>query len=495
MIDPVRLFDSFCDKRPDSPSVVESNQTISYISLQLISHQIASILSKSSETPRVAIYLPRCGLAYASMFGTLRSGGYYTPMNTSAPRKRNELILKAFEPEFILTTRELAAEITDAFEGCKTIYVEELSGKNSSRNKPGHLAYVIFTSGTTGVPKGVVISRSALSHYISWAQEAFGVTEADRWSQHPNIGFDLSVLDIFGALCSGATLYPMSGAKSDLMPATFIRDNDITIWNSVPSVIDLMLRAKQLTPKHVSTVRLFNFCGEPLLERHLEGIFKANPETIVQNTYGPTEATVSCSSIRIDRHNFKAACSKTVAIGQAIENTTFYIDDGIDIKPSTEDNNEGELLISSTQLAEGYWKDTNRTEQSFCNVKVGDQTVRVYRTGDVVEVSEGQTFFRTRLDEQIKIRGYRLELDEIDSFLIGLGLGLSCTVYVDDNLFSFIETNSEISEIEIKKQLSDMLPDYAVPKAIKAIEMLPRNNNDKLDRGSLRDFVRERYID
>ena len=166
-------------------------------------------------------------------------------------------------------------------------------------NQAGLSAYVIFTSGSTGAPKGVEISRAALNHYVRWIELSMAPSTDDRWSQHPSIGFDLSVLDVFGALCFGATLVPLTRSADRLLPATAIQRNELTIWNSVPSIIDLMAQADQLDKEHLSSLRLLSYCGEPLYSHQLEDIFAAVPNVNIHQTYGPSEATVSMTLLQL----------------------------------------------------------------------------------------------------------------------------------------------------------------------------------------------------
>ena len=412
------------------------------------------------------------------MFGTLMAGGYYSPINMDAPSHRHIEILRQFQPDVVMSTQKLITDLQLTDMDATFVDIDDLSPKELPEPFAVHeIAYVIFTSGSTGQPKGVVIPRTALAHYTQWAIKEMHVSPSDRWSQHPNIAFDLSVLDIYGALCGGATLYPLTSKKDRLLPAKFIKQHQLTIWDSVPSVIDLMTKARQVTGENLHSLRLLTFCGEPLYQRHLDAIFNANNTVMVHNTYGPTEATVSCSLIHLTAKNYLNYCDNSVALGQPIQGMEFELVGDV--------NEEGELVLLGEQLALGYWKNDSETERVFRPIHINGKYRNSYHTGDWVIKRGGEYYFAGRIDSQVKIRGNRVEMDEIDSTIFALGYGKSCTVIADEELHSFIETTQLPNILELKTILSTYLPEYEIPGYIYAIKDFPRNTNDKIDRKKL----------
>ncbi|VFQ46151.1 AMP-binding protein [Desulfoluna butyratoxydans] len=473
-----RFFDNV-KERPSHAAVIEDNCSVSYEELGRVASRIAAALSSASDHPKVFIHLPQCADAYAAMFGTLMVGGYYTPTNVNSPVLRNIEILRQFSPDVVLSNKELSKDFPLNEMGIKFVDIEELPTVPLNTIYSSHdLAYVIFTSGSTGDPKGVMIPREGLSHYVRWAIRDMGITAEDRMSQHPNIAFDLSVLDIYGALCAGATLCPLTSKIDRLLPGDFIRRCKLTIWNSVPSVVDLMIRARQVTTKHFDSLRLLTFCGEPLYQRHLDAIFAANPYVQVNNTYGPTEATVSCTLICLSVDNYRMFSGSSIALGSAIDGMEMELMGG-------DDSTEGELILSGPQLARGYWNNQEETKRVFNIVQTSDGSRRYYRTGDWCKIEDGQLYFKDRIDTQVKIRGNRVELSEIDSAISGLGYGNSYTVFVDNMLHSFVETDSLPDLSVIRSALACCLPEYEIPTKISAINVFPRNANDKVDRKQL----------
>jgi D-alanine--poly(phosphoribitol) ligase subunit 1 len=463
------------ERHPQHPAVIHEGYETSYSELESLSRRLAFNIAKVCKHPRVLIHLPQGVNAYASMLGTAMAGGYYAPNNLSAPREKQNHVASLFQPDVVVSTNKLAAEIQQLVPKACFIDVQSPSLDALETPLPPHdLIYVMFTSGSTGTPKGVMIPRTALSHYIAWALDSMDVRSEDRWSQHPNTAFDLSVLDIYGALCGGATLFPLTGLKDKLMPAEAVKRHKLTIWNSVPSVIDLMIKARHVTTEHLQSLRLMTFCGEPLKRHHLEAIFSACSDLIVHNTYGPTEATVSCTLLQLNRANFKDYCLYDCAIGDAIPGMTLELKDIQD--------NKGELIIAGPQVARGYWKATEKSAKVFRSLQVDNQTMPAFFTGDYAEQIAGELYFRGRLDNQVKIHGNRVELDEINQVIEKFGIPAVKTVLIEDVLHAFLEVSeNEVNIDKLCKELSNKLMDYAIPKHYHFIERFPRNANDKID--------------
>src|SRR5439155_15900976 len=324
-VDPVSRFLIEADARPAHAAVVESGRTVTYAMMADRVRRLAYSISEIGPHPRVLIHLPAGSGAYAGMLATLMAGGYYATTNLQTPSARQRSVCQLFDPEVVISDSESLYSLAGAINDRPLVRVDGIgSDVLTSVRQPDALAYVMFTSGTTGVAKGVMIGRSALSHYVAWSKDAMAVQPEDRWSQHPNIAFDLSILDIYGALCSGATLYPLISRGDRLMPAEFIRRHGLTIWNSVPSVIDLMQR-RSLTPDHFASLRLATFCGEPLRREHLDVVFSMNPRVLVHNTYGPTETTVSCTLLQLTAESYASICSASVPLGDAIQDMQLFL--------------------------------------------------------------------------------------------------------------------------------------------------------------------------
>jgi D-alanine--poly(phosphoribitol) ligase subunit 1 len=464
--------------QPDHAAVLTDDRTVSYGAFAARIRQIAAALATQfaqSDHHAAVIFLPQGPDAYAAMFATLMAGGFYVPLNVSAPAQKLAAIVSQIDPAVIVTDEEWKHLLPQSEVPVLTLRSLDQSTLDDPR-PPHRLAYVMFTSGSTGAPKGVMVSQEALAHYVEWIGQSIRPTPDDRWSQHPNIAFDLSVLDVYGALSFGATLCPLYSESARLLPAQWLRNNRITIWNSVPSVISLMMRANQVKMDFLSTVRLFTFCGEPLLPEHVEALFAAVPGTTIQNTYGPTEATVSCTELRMTRDTWRSHARNTLALGQPIPGMEVLLD-------GPETPFRGELVIVGPQVADGYWNDPQQTEAGFRTMVQEGEVRRAYFTGDIVERLGNDLYFQARRDRQVKITGYRVELDDVNAVLRRCGYIHSSVAMIGNTLHGFVETGPKKSfDVgALKKAMLQHLDLYAIPAHFHAFEHLPRSANDKLD--------------
>ncbi len=488
MIDVVDLFLKVAHQHGQRHAIIESAGVTTYDNLlmrvQRLAHAIANI---GEPHPRVAILLPQGGWAYSAMFATLMAGGVYTPINLDHPVDRRRQTISQFEPNAVVAMGENDFLDLDLANAIVRITIDRLGCKTLIKSAPaGDLAYVMFTSGSTGAPKGVMISRMGLALYVNWAHKAMDVTPEDRWSQHPNIAFDLSVLDIFGALCAGASLYPLTQTKERLFPAHAIRTHQLTIWNSVPSVVDLMRRTDQLNTNYLASLRLITFCGEPLLSQHLDFLFSARPDIRVHNTYGPTEATVSMTLLRLCASNYRQHCENTAALGEPIAGMNIFLEDG-------DRPDEGEIVIAGPQVARGYWRDEVLSDKAFGTRIVGSVVQPAYRTGDWAKRKGNDLYFVSRIDRQIKRQGNRIELGDVDAALRLAGASATCTVFVDNYLVAFVEQAESADVTALSRRIRKTLPSYALPNQIRALPVLPRNANDKIDAKALEALVRDAH--
>ncbi len=464
------------------PAVEAPGGPVTYAEFGALLSRLAGAFIAIEAAPRVAIVLPQGHRAYAAMLATLMAGGFYAPINVAHPTARQGLILREFDPRIVVAEPESWSNLRE-FAPTASFLEPDGAARAATplaQPRPAHgLAYVMFTSGSTGQPKGVAISQRALGHYVDWVIPELGLTPEDRVSQHANIGFDFSVLDIYAGLGSGACLIPIVSQADRLLPGLGIRKHRITVWASVPSVLDLIRVSRHDDPAYLGSLRIIVFGGEALMPAQIERLFEIMPALTIHNIYGPTETTVNVARRVLTRNDWRVACRTNVAIGSAVPGMRLDLVGG-------EDPSEGEIAISGPQLAEGYWNDPGRTAEAF---RVGSDGVRRYHSGDRARIEGGELFFEGRLDRQVKFRGFRLELGEVDAALRAAGMlavqTVLCTRPVPE-LVSFVETGpAPFDEVAVMKFLRGRLPDHAVPARIVVLDSLPRSANDKIDHNAL----------
>ena len=461
--------------QPDQPAVVEGPVVWSYAMLVERTRRFATAIAECRDQPKVLIHLPQGAEAYCAMFATMMAGGVYAPTSISTPPARLRRIVEEFAPDVVVASPENCEALRPDTPAVLLAPADAGACRPLEGPRPAQsLAYVIFTSGSTGEPKGVMVPRSALEHFVDWALSAMQVRSRDRWSQHPNIAFDLSVLDIYGALCGGATLFPLRRDMHRLLPGRAIEELELTIWNSVPSVVDLMMRAGDVRRDRLKSLRLATFCGEPLMKEHLDALFMARPDLTIHNTYGPTEATVSCTLQRLTVADYRETCRHSAAIGDAIAGM------GLHLFP-TQTEGCSEIVLTGPQLAAGYWNDPEATSRAFSTLSIDEREVPCYRTGDQVKRIDGRLYFAGRLDSQVKVLGRRLELDEVNAALRRCGYPLVATLLIDGRLHAFVESAENFDELKLRQRIAGMLEVEARPSRIHRVDGLPRNENDKLD--------------
>jgi D-alanine--poly(phosphoribitol) ligase subunit 1 len=493
LVDVIDRILKAADQFGDRTAVQLRDGSVTFAELVNLARQYAALFSATG-SPKVLVALDQGADAYASMFGTMMAGGLYAPINTASPHEKIAAICAQFQPTIIVCTERLWDVLGGLAPNALRIRRRDVEGAGTfpgagARNA---LAYVIFTSGSTGKPKGVAISHGALSHYIDWVVDSRLFEPGDRVSQYTNIAFDVSVLDIFGALCSGATIVPFVSRSDRLMPAPAVKHFGVTVWVSVPSVIGLMMRAKQLTAENVATVRRYFFAGEPLLETHVNEIFTVAPDAQIWNAYGPTETTVTMTSVQLLAGNYRSFLRTSIALGDPIPGMEVHLvgEDAPDV---------GEIVIVGPQLADGYWNADVLTARSFRSVELDGSVKRAYFSGDVGRRVDGQLYFESRLDHQVKIDGFRVELHEISAAIRSSGWPEVLVIKLNDKLTAVIERKpggqAGPSESELHLRLQQMLDWYAVPAHYVFIDQFPRTHNDKIDAKAIRELAAEQLED
>ena len=460
-----------------------------------------------------AVLAHRSATAFAAILATLMRGCGYVPLHPDFPIERTRLMLErsgcaslivdadseALLPDLLsgisrrlavlLADRAESRELTDRFPQHTILSVADARKEPNERTasaEPSSIAYLLFTSGSTGVPKAVMVAHRNVIAFVEEAANRYGIDENDRFSQTFDLTFDLSVFDMFVAWRRGACVCCPS-SRTLLNPAKFIRESELTVWFSVPSVAALMKRLGSLKEGAFPTLRRSLFCGEALPVSVAEAWAKAAPGSFVENLYGPTELTIACTAHRFDpARTSEESEGGLVAIGMPLGDMEAIIVDEslLPVSPGQ----AGELLMTGPQLTPGYLDDPPKTAAAF-TVPPGKKEI-YYRTGDLVREidDQGTMVFLGRVDHQIKVNGYRVELGEIEAAVreassvdevVALGWPSTST---GAGAIVVALAGLKVDVEQLKARLQERLPKYAAPRSYYCFDRLPMTPNGKVDR-------------
>jgi len=504
----VQLFTRTAKRVADKAAVTYRDQSISYTKLDQKSNQLANHLRilSSAPNPRIALWLERSPSLITGLLGILKSGGAYLPIDHELPDKRIQWMLKDARPQIILTQEKFLPRMPSDISASIVCIDKDRDKIASECNKEiaihisdHDLAYIMYTSGSTGHPKGVMIVHAALSSFINTDIKFYDVSEKDRILQLCSISFDASVEEIFSALLTGGTLVLRTSEMfSDF--SSFLRtceEEALTVIGMFPSFFSDVLDLLENGGNFPSCVRLVTTGGEPVSTQHIlrwQQYFKAQNSTPPRlvNVYGVTEATVASVWCDLTEFNLK---SEYVPIGRPLSNTEVFV---LDQNLNKLSNGEtGELYIGGQSLARGYLNQPELTAEKFItNPYDKASESRLYRTGDLVRyLPDGNLEFVGRIDNQLKIYGFRIEPEEIERHIKKHPLVDEAIVVVKgDNLnqrklVAYILGN--IDQNKIKNYLKARLPLYMVPSLYIHLDRFPLNTSGKVDRN----FLAGRYLE
>jgi amino acid adenylation domain-containing protein len=499
-------FAGSADRTPAAPALEIGDEVLTYGDLRERVDALATLIlaANGGQVPqRVALLTSRSLPAFAGYLAVLRLGAVVVPLNPSHPVHRNALICGSVEPDLVVAddngAGQAAALGVDAVVALSDADVRAAAAGALPEPVvgPDDTAYILFTSGSTGRPKGVPISHANLAAYVDHNIARFEVGPECRVSHTFDFTFDPSVFDLFVTWGGGATL--VCPHKTELLhPVDYLVDKAITHWFSVPSVISVSANLGNLPTGQPTVLRQSIFIGEQLT-RHQAAAWRAvAPQARIDNVYGPTELTVACTEYRLpdDPGHWPATSNDTIPIGPVYDFLEHLILDQ-DGHPA----DAGELCVRGVQRFGGYL-DPAHNNGRF-TVEDGDRYVPYegtsprpelyYRTGDFVRWENGELVHHSRLDHQLKIRGYRVELGEIEATIArhdGVTQAVVVTVPGDDapELIGFY-TGVEVPVRSFVRWLRHYLPLYMVPRRLSHLAELPLNANGKVDRGALRQSV------
>jgi amino acid adenylation domain-containing protein len=518
-----QLLTDAAARQPGRPAVASGGCTLSYQQLDQLSNKLARTLLRLGVAPggRVAVLIPKSAAAVIAVYGTLKAGGCYVPLDTKAPAERLGYVLRDSGAAVIVAdeaTQSQAAALARAVPGVRCVLVASAPGRPEAgqtaapdaatepwsavlaesaeplgqRAIETDLAYILYTSGSTGTPKGVMISHRNSLTFVDWAAAAAGLSEQDRVCSPAPLHFDLSVFDVFATCRAAACLavLPEGAATFPVSIAKWLAAERISVWYSVPSVLTLLACYGGLRQFDLSGLRVVIFAGEVFPPKYLARLMEELPDARYLNWYGPTETNV-CTAFEVPAGGADAG---PVPIGQAIANTEVFAVTG-DGRRVSRPGEEGELWVRGPSLMCGYWQQPAKTSEVLVpSPLAGPRDEVVYRTGDLVTLQpDGNYAYLGRLDSMVKIRGYRVELGEVEAALYRHpGIREAAVLPVPDELLgsrlrAVVAAGGagELTRDEVLEHCRQWLPGYMVPDLVDFRETLPRTSTGKVDRAGL----------
>jgi amino acid adenylation domain-containing protein len=517
-----QLLTESAARHPTRTAVACAGQALTYAELDAQSTQLARALAAAGvgRGDRVGLYLPKSLPAVVGIYAALKLGAVYVPIDPAAPPSRAAYIINNCGIRCLVTTSDRLGRLRQSFPAggpLETLVLADWNGPGEGAGPPGSrllawgaalsaqsamplpsaaidtdLAYILYTSGSTGEPKGVMLSHRNALTFVNWAAERFGITADDRLSNHAPLHFDLSIFDLFVAARAGATVV-LVPAETALFPrpmAQFIVDERITVWYSVPSALILLLTHLDLRQLPLDHLRLVLFAGEVFPVKYLRQLRAAVPHAALFNLYGPTETNV-CTYYEV--RDVPPDRTEPFPIGRACENTeVFALNEAGQLCGVGE---VGELYVRGSTVMQGYWGRPEETARVLVQNPLQPHfTDLAYRTGDLVKLDEtGNYLFLGRRDNQVKSRGYRIELGEIETILYNHpGVREAAVVAIPDEVignriqaFVALHEPGSVTVSELERYCLDALPRYMVPEQIQLRDALPKTSTGKIDRRAL----------
>jgi D-alanine--poly(phosphoribitol) ligase subunit 1 len=490
---------------PDKHALCFESQSFTYSDLHSSALIYYNGLMLSGVTFGSVVALPAKKIfeVYALVIACLKIGAPYSFYDLKAPNERILSQMKVLGDPVIVIDPDSEKQFDyNIFHDYCNVSIGDLfdSGKNSfsrykknlARVEDTSIAYIMFTSGSAGSPKGVAISHGNLLYFCSWIVDIVGVSSGDRISGLNKLYFDNSVFDLYSSFFSGATLYPISDDmlvdSSSLF--NYLRDKKISVWFSVPSLLVYHLSISRDSVKLIQSVGKIIFGGEPFPKSSLKQLWDicANKVELI-NVYGPTECTCICSLYKITKNDFSDQnINKIAPIGIISDYFDYQI-----LNENSEpilDGGVGELVLGGGAVGKGYWEREDLTSKAFISNPVSTFLHDIYyKTGDLVkQTSTGNLEFISRIDHQIKHMGHRIELPEIEFAVLSSNqIFEACAIYKNSNTHGYIKLfyNGLVEEGFVLNLIMSKLPSYMRPRLIVKLAKLPKNRNGKIDRREL----------
>lgn len=497
----VRLLDEAVLIRPEKTAVRDEWGEITYADLCEYGKRVGTVLINSSETDGtepVMVYLPKSLKCIVSFMGAMYSGNPYVPAAYDMPLNRIEKIIESLDGAGHIITDADGAERLKEINPPLPIHIYEDMLSSEADEKAVEKAvgavcdtdpiYIMFTSGSTGAPKGVTVPHRGVIDYAMWVSKTFEINESTVLGNQAPFYFDNSIFDIYSMLLSGAEMIIIP-EKLFMFPSKlpeFIRDNNITTIFWVPTVMINVANSGVLSEIEMPTLKTAAFCGEVMPNTQLNIWRRYHKDCLYANLYGPTEISDVCTYYIVDR---PFNDSDPLPIGKACENMRIIIlnEDNKQAKV----NEQGEMCVIGTGVSLGYWNNPEITAKAFMQNPLNPYyEERIYRTGDLAYINDdGLIMYVGRRDNQVKIKGNRIELGEIENAAMCVDEVLGACAVVDENeqkIVLFVESKADLKLRKVNLELKKYIPNYMLPGKLVVMDKFPHTANDKIDRVTLK---------
>lgn len=502
-------FQRFAAERSQAIAAWFSDQeSLTFLELNGLANRIARLLLQRGVAAADVVCLSgeKSIQTFACMIACLKLGAVYCVLDPDSPVERLRKIFGTCKPTALVAEREFLGRVA---EWIATVEVEIVERDADSLSKlltdfddsnldvTGEItgtnpAYIMFTSGSTGFPKGAVMTHANVLNLIDWSRETFKIEPEDILTNVNPLYFDNSVFDFYAALFNGARLVPFAKAevKDPKLLVEKVDAGNCTLWFSVPSLLIFLQTMKAADGLRMKSISRFVFGGEGYPKPKLKALFESYPSSKLFNVYGPTECTCICSSYQLSATDFQDLQGLPPLGGIARNFSFLIVDDGGSVVPEGE---TGELCLLGPNVGKGYYNDSERTQLSFVQNPLHNRFLDLmYKTGDLArwDPGDGKLYIQGRKDNQIKHMGYRIELEEIEA-------ALNCLDYVSEaavlhsssnglsRIIAVVSTTQSCADQLIKQDLRAIIPDYMIPTVFYREEILPKNPNGKVDRRHL----------
>lgn len=488
---------------PDKKAIIDGKKSITFAEYFNKSREIAKkilqekhTLGIDTRTP-VVVYMKKGAEVLISFMGIAYSGGFYSPIDVEMPQSRVTKILEVLQPSIVVTSREYSNRLIEWGYCGRIIIYEDVENDEDydvdiniiqEKTIDTDLLYVLFTSGSTGIPKGVTINHRSVIDYIDWVVDEFEITADDSFGNQAPFYFDNSILDIYSSIKTGATLYiiPKELFHQPVTLLRYLLDNNVSTIFWVPSALIVISKLKALKNVDLSkTLKRVLFCGEVMPNKQLNVWRSFLPDALYANLYGPTEITDACTFYTVNRH---FSDEDPLPIGKPMRNTEILV---LNEKDELVKKDEiGELCVRGTSLSMGYYRNPEKTNEVFVQNPLNNMVPEIiYRTGDLVRYNEyDELVYISRKDFQIKHLGHRIELGEIETATSSLDeISQCCALYDEKKKEIILVIDVDLKKDYIKEKLKELIPDYMLPGRVFYEEHMPLNLNGKIDRVMLRE--------